>query len=63
MAQEPALFDRTLAENIAYGDNSRSVPMDEIITAAKMANIHSFVASLPSGYETRVGEMGKFLTK
>jgi len=63
VAQEPALFDRTLAENIAYGDNSRSVPMDEIITAAKMANIHSFVASLPSGYETRVGEMGKFLTK
>lgn len=48
VAQEPALFDRTIAENIAYGDNSRSVKMEEIIAAAKMANIHSFIAGLPS---------------
>jgi len=48
VAQEPALFDRTIAENIAYGDNSRSVSMDEIISAAKMANIHSFIAGLPA---------------
>lgn len=45
---EPALFDRTIAENIAYGDNSRSVPMDDVIAAAKMANIHSFIAGLPA---------------
>lgn len=45
--QEPVLFDRTLAENIAYGDNSRACTMDEIIEAAKSANIHSFISSLP----------------
>jgi hypothetical protein len=47
VAQEPVLFDRTIAENIAYGDNSREVPMEEIIDAAKKSNIHSFISSLP----------------
>lgn len=47
VGQEPVLFDRTIAENIAYGDNYRQVPMDEIIEAAKRSNIHSFVSSLP----------------
>lgn len=47
VGQEPVLFDRTIAENIAYGDNFRLVPMDEIIEAAKKSNIHSFVSSLP----------------
>jgi ATP-binding cassette subfamily B (MDR/TAP) protein 1 len=47
VSQEPVLFDRTIAENIAYGDNSREVPMEEIIEAAKKANIHSFISSLP----------------
>jgi ABC-type multidrug transport system fused ATPase/permease subunit len=47
VSQEPVLFDCTITENIAYGDNSRTVPMEEIISAAKKANIHSFIASLP----------------
>lgn len=47
VGQEPVLFDRTIAENIAYGDNYRSVSMDEIIEAAKKSNIHTFVSSLP----------------
>ena len=47
VSQEPILFDRTIAENIMYGDNERIVPMDEVIEAAKQANIHSFIASLP----------------
>ena len=47
VSQEPVLFDKTIAENIAYGDTSRDVPMDEIITAAKMANIHEFIVQLP----------------
>lgn len=46
VAQEPNLFDRTIAENIAYGDNTREVPLQEIIEAAKNANIHNFIASL-----------------
>lgn len=45
--QEPILFERTLAENIAYGDNNRKVDMNEIVEAAKSANIHSFITSLP----------------
>ena len=36
-----------------YGDNSRDITMDEVVEAAKMANIHNFCASLPEGYETR----------
>lgn len=47
VSQEPVLFDRTIAENIAYGDNSRTVPMEEIIDAANKSNIHSFISSLP----------------
>lgn len=41
------LFDRSIAENIAYGDNTRSVEMSEIINAARNANIHEFISSLP----------------
>lgn len=47
VSQEPTLFDCSIAENIAYGDNTRVIPMHEIIEAAKAANIHSFVCSLP----------------
>lgn len=45
--QEPILFDRTIGENIAYGDNTRKQDMDEIVNAAKQANIHNFIVSLP----------------
>ncbi|XP_045453691.1 multidrug resistance protein homolog 49-like [Melitaea cinxia] len=55
VSQEPVLFDRTIAENIAYGDNTRNVPIEEIVTAAKAANVHSFIAALPDGYSTRIG--------
>lgn len=47
VSQEPVLFSYSIAENIAYGDNSRMVHLDEIETAAKMANIHSFINTLP----------------
>ncbi|CAG7833559.1 unnamed protein product [Allacma fusca] len=62
VSQEPALFDRSLADNIAYGDNTRNVTIDEIMDAARAANIHSFITSLPSGYLTRVGDMGAQLS-
>ncbi|CAD5117028.1 DgyrCDS5857 [Dimorphilus gyrociliatus] len=60
--QEPILFDRSIADNIAYGDNSRQVSMDEIIKAAKDANIHDFISNLPDGYETSVGDKGTQLS-
>ena len=47
VSQEPVLFDRSIAENIAYGDNTREVMMDEIINAARNSNIHEFISSLP----------------
>lgn len=47
VSQEPVLFDCSIKDNIAYGDNTRRVPMDEIITAAKNANIHNFIETLP----------------
>ncbi|CAH0712783.1 unnamed protein product, partial [Brenthis ino] len=50
--QEPVLFERSIRDNIAYGDNSRPVTTEEILDAAKMANVHSFVSTLPLGYDT-----------
>ncbi|CAO2617610.1 ATP-dependent translocase ABCB1 [Lemmus lemmus] len=47
VSQEPILFDCSIAENIAYGDNSRVVSQNEIERAAKEANIHQFIESLP----------------
>ncbi|XP_055382566.1 multidrug resistance protein homolog 65 [Condylostylus longicornis] len=62
VSQEPVLFERTIAENIAYGDNTREVTMIEIIDAAKQANAHNFILSLPNGYETRLGSRGTQLS-
>ncbi|XP_056649119.1 ATP-dependent translocase ABCB1-like [Diorhabda sublineata] len=56
VSQEPNLFNKTIRENIAYGDNYRKIPMEEIIQVAKMANIHNFIAGLPRGYDTKLGE-------
>ncbi|MCC2651828.1 MAG: multidrug transporter ATP-binding protein, partial [Microvirga sp.] len=54
--QEPILFHRTLAENIAYARPGAS--MAEIERAARLANAHDFIMSLPKGYSTLVGERG-----
>ncbi|XP_074620270.1 ATP-dependent translocase ABCB1-like [Acropora palmata] len=62
VSQEPILFGCSIAENIAYGDNSREVPMHEIEAAAKAANIHSFINSLPKGYQTLVGDKGTLIS-
>ncbi len=54
--QEPALFHRTIRENIAYG---RTEATDsEIIEVAKKAYAHDFISALPQGYDTLVGERG-----
>jgi ATP-binding cassette subfamily B protein len=54
--QEPLLFHRTIRENIAYGKPGAGEKA--IIGAAKKANAHTFIESLPRGYETIVGERG-----
>lgn len=54
--QEPIMFNNTIAYNIGYG--RRRVTQKEIIAAAKMANLHKFITTLPRGYKTNVGERG-----
>ncbi|CAK6434576.1 unnamed protein product [Pipistrellus nathusii] len=62
VSQEPILFDCSIRENIAYGDNSRVVSQEEIVRAAKEANIHHFIETLPDKYNTRVGDKGTQLS-
>ena len=54
--QEPILFSGTIRENICYGCSD--VSDEEVITAAKIAQIHDFVVTLPQGYNTVVGQRG-----
>ena len=54
--QETSLFHRTIAENIAYAKPDATE--QEIVRAAKLANAHDFIMSLPDGYQTLVGERG-----
>ena len=58
--QEPVLFSTNLAENIAYGRPGAS--FQDIVTAAKVANAHDFIVTLPQGYDTLVGERGMRLS-
>jgi ATP-binding cassette subfamily B (MDR/TAP) protein 1 len=56
VSQEPTLFATTIKANIAYGrDNATEA---EIVEAARSANAHTFISSLPDGYNTQVGERG-----
>jgi ATP-binding cassette, subfamily B, bacterial len=54
--QETQLFPMTVHENIAYG--KRKADREEVIQAAKLANAHDFIETLPEGYDTRLGERG-----
>ena len=54
--QDTVLFNDTIGYNISYANPRAS--QDEIVTAAKAAQIHEFVAGLPEGYDTMVGERG-----
>ncbi len=59
--QEPFLFSRSIRENIMYGV-SRTVPQEEIESAARSAAIHEVIMSFPDGYDTLVGEKGVTLS-
>ena len=60
VTQDPVLFDDTIRANIAYG--SRPIEENRVIEAAKAAAAHEFIAALPRGYDTRVGEAGGLLS-
>ncbi|MCZ7556401.1 MAG: ABC transporter ATP-binding protein/permease [Bacteroidia bacterium] len=56
VTQETFLFNTSIRENIAYGEDN--APMDRIIAAAKAANAHEFISETPQGYETIIGDRG-----
>ncbi len=60
VSQDTFLFNKTIKENITYGKENAT--MKEVIEAAKSANIHDFITSLPDGYQTMVGERGTRLS-
>ena len=60
VTQDTVLFDDTIAHNIAYG--SPRATRAEIEAAAHAANAHEFIAPLPNGYDTAIGERGQRLS-
>lgn len=58
--QQPLLFSGTVRENIAYGKPDAGD--DEVVAAATAADAHDFIAALPDGYDTHVGERGDTLS-
>ena len=58
--QDVFLFTASLSENIAYGRPSAT--MDEIVAAAKVAQLHEFIEDLEEGYDTKIGERGSTLS-
>lgn len=60
VTQHTFLFNDTVKNNIAYGEQSKD--MDQIVAAAKAAYAHDFIIGLPQGYDTVVGEMGMKLS-
>jgi subfamily B ATP-binding cassette protein MsbA len=56
VTQHTFLFNDTVRANIAYGDIEQN--LDEVMAAARLANAHDFIARLPNGYDTIIGELG-----
>ncbi|KAG6608771.1 Multidrug resistance protein ABC Superfamily [Phytophthora cinnamomi] len=60
VSQEPVLFATTIFENIAAG--GEGITREQVVAAAKLANAHTFIMSLPEQYDTLVGEKGVSLS-
>ena len=58
--QEPILFNDTIFNNIAFGVENAT--MEEVISAAKIANAHDFIMEKPEGYDTNIGDRGMKLS-
>jgi subfamily B ATP-binding cassette protein MsbA len=56
VTQETILFNDTVFNNIAYGMSE--CPMEEVVAAARAANAHEFIESMPNGYDTVIGDRG-----
>lgn len=62
LTQKPYLFNGTIIENIAFGENSRDLDMDRIYDSAKKAKIFKFINSLPYKFQTQIEEDGTNLS-
>jgi len=60
LLQETLVFDGTVRENIAYGKPGATE--EEIVAAAKSADAHGFIETLPEGYDTVIGQKGRLLS-
>ena len=60
VTQDTVLFDDSIRGNIAYGSPQATLP--QIESAARAANAHDFIAALPAGYDTMIGERGQRLS-
>ena len=60
VTQDTMLFDATVSENIAYG--AKKASQEDVVAAAKAADAHEFISSLPQGYETVIGVFGSTLS-
>jgi ATP-binding cassette subfamily B protein len=60
VSQDTFLIDGSVRENIAYG--KPDIPLNDVIEAAKIAEVHNFIINLPNGYDTLVGERGQKLS-
>jgi ATP-binding cassette subfamily B (MDR/TAP) protein 1 len=63
VGQEPVLFSMSIRDNIRYGHpRYDGISQEDVELAARQANAHDFIASLPNGYDTLVGERGAHLS-
>ena len=65
MAQEPVLYARSIAENIAYGIGAELAPdalRARVVAAARLACCHGFISRMAGGYDTMAGEKGSHLS-
>ena len=60
VGQDTVLFNRSVRENIAFGDPD--LPMEQVMEAARLAGAHEFILRLPNGYDTLIGERGSRLS-
>lgn len=58
VAQEPALYQGTVSENVRLGAKDENISHEEVVQACKEAHIHDFITSLPEGYDTICGARG-----
>ena len=60
VSQDPILFNSSVIENIAFGDEQPD--LNRVIEAAKIANAHTFITQMQEGYESIIGERGSLLS-